>query len=241
MTTLNPDFRGVDEVHVPKNMADQLSGWAPDALNEREALAKEERMFGELQDDMPYAMRARYAAEVPPDRRALWDAFMVSKGRQAGDMDMTLLDEWVHGRPLVYLPQIIGSCVESNTFPGVVGRMMYETALLQQPQEYLGRDEFGPRSFAPYGPFNYGAARKRANMRGGDGLYMEPMAESMIKDGFLSCNTPALLRLVKQLGVDKDKDMPEPQSANVYRQFGAWRYIDDLAQYAAWPSPEEGT
>jgi hypothetical protein len=117
----------------------------------------------------------------------------------------------------------------SNTIRGWGIKMMQQIALSGEPYEYLGRNEFGPNNYLFYGPYSYGMARKRANMRGGDGLYCEPMQETLIKDGVIACNTPKLLEI---LGTTDDKNFPEPQSESLYRQFGDWKYLDDLKPYA---------
>lgn len=231
MSTLNPDFRGADDVIEPTNLSDMM-GWAEDLDDLADALNREDVMRGQFEADMPVAARQRPARQANEAMLKKWNDFQKSKGRYEGSFDWSLLDEFVHGEPLVYLPQIIGSCVISNTFPGIVERHMFETVLLGQPQEYLGRAEFGPTSYAPYAAWSYGMARRRANMRGGDGLYCAPMAESLVKDGILPCSTPALLSLLKSKGLDRDKDFPEPQSASFYRALGRWQYLDDLAPYA---------
>lgn len=231
MSSLNPDFRGADEVEVPSDLSDML-GWAEDLDDLKDALNREDVMRGQFEADMPFACQQRPARAMNQEMLKKWNDFQKSKGRYEGSYDWSLLDEFVHGKPLVYRPQIIGSCVISNTFPGIVERHMYETVLLGQPQEYLGRDEFGPNSYAPYAAWSYGMARRRANMRGGDGLYCAPMAESLVKDGVLPCNTPALLTLLKSKGLDREQDFPEPQNANFYRALGRWQYLDDLKPHA---------
>lgn len=227
---LNPDFRGADEVVLPENAVD-LQGWSVDD-SEADALGKEDVMYDKFEADMPVACRTREPVQMNETVLAKWDEFQQSKGRQPGSHDWSLLDEFVHGKPLLWYPQIIGSCVFSNTFRGVVIRMMIQIALHDQAREYLGRNEHGPDNYSPYAPWSYGMARRRANMRGGDGLYCAPMAESMVKDGFLPCSTPALVEFLKGKGLARDKDFPEPQHSGLYREFGRWKYLDDFKQYA---------
>lgn len=241
MVTLNPDFRSADEVIVPPNAS---TGWTDGTLTEQEAIDKEKRGADRLMEDMPVAFRSLAPQEPLPGLLAKWDEFQKSKGRYPGSFDWTLLDEFVHKAPLLWKPQIIGSCVVSNTNPAIVTREMYQIALLGQSGEYLGRDEFGPNNYASYGPFSYGAARKRANMwRSGDGLYCEAMLESLMKDGRLSCSTPKLLEILKKLGLAEPKDFPEPQGnagASLYRAFGAGKYYDELKGYADFLVTEGG-
>lgn len=222
---------GADEVIVPTDINLSNLGWAPtDPIDQ--ALAKERRGMERLAADMPVAFAARDATPLVPEIEAKWNEFQVSKGRQAGSFDMTLLEDFAFGKNLAWLPQKIGSCVASNTFRGWVKRAVFQIILAGQSGEYLGRDEYGAQSIAFYVAWTYGMARKRANMRGGDGLYCEPMGESLLKDGVLPCHSPKLLALLKTLGADGEKDFPEPQSNAIYRAFGDWKYIDDLASDA---------
>jgi len=229
--TINPDFNTIADVILP---TDAQTGWAPGVRDEQEAIDTERRAFAELEEDFPVAFKWRAGWEPIPEIKQAWDQFQADKGRFPGSMDLSLIDQFAFGIELSYLPQIIGSCVASNTFPGYVERCIYEIALFGQPEEYLGTDEFGPNSFAFFAPQSYGMARKRANMRGGDGLYCAPMAASMLKDGVLACNTPKLQELLASKGFRSDQDCPEPQGrdgAQLYRQFGDWAYIEDLRQY----------
>jgi len=230
---MNPDFRGVDEVAIPADMK-KLAGWTDGKISEKQALDQERKLFDAFGDVMPSATVKRPAKAANETMLAKWNEFQKSKGRFEGSNDMSLLDEFVAKQPLLWKPQIIGSCVWSNTFRGIVARYMYETIILGQPQEWLGENEFGPENYAPYGPFSYGCARKRANMRGGDGLYCSPMAETLVLDGVLACNTPELVQLLERLGVARDADYPEPQNSRVYRAFGNWQYIEALKQHAAY-------
>lgn len=230
MAQLNPDFRGADVVIVPYNMRD-MCGWG--VGEDEKALVMRERLGQDrIAKDMPIHTRFGAADNPMPEMLASWNEFQKSKGRGEGSCDWSLLDEFCFKKPLLWLPQIIGSCVESNTFRGWVIRLCYQIVLLGLAEEYLGKSEFGSNNIAPYGPWNYGAARKRANMRGGDGLYCEAMQESLIKDGVLMCSTPKLVELCGKLGVARDKDFPEPQNEGVYRQFGDWKYIEELRPYA---------
>lgn len=135
----------------------------------------------------------------------------------------------------------VHNCVVSNTLRPYVTRMMYQIIMLGMGQEYLGRSEFGPDNFSFYGPWTYGMARRRANMRSGDGLYFEPMAASLLKDGVLPCNTPALVSFLQSKGLADPTDFPEPQGSNgarLYREFGQHRYLDEFKQYATAPVEE---
>lgn len=230
--SLNPDFRSADDVIVPGNLV-ELTGWTDGKLSAEEAYAKEQAGFDRLANDMPVAFRTANPQTPDPAMLEQWNKFQQERGRYPGSCDWSLLDEFIFKTVILWLPQIIGSCVVSNSLRPWVARLCYQIALLGMPMEYLGRDEFGTKNLSFYGPFSYGAARKRANMlRGGDGLYCEPMAESFLKDGVLACNTPALLEILKAAGHDKPKDFPEPQNARFYREWGAGKYLEQVRQYA---------
>jgi hypothetical protein len=230
MPAQNPDFpRIADEVIVPQGA---VFGWGQSGKSLNELVLQERIGQDRLAADMPYATTLQAATSLLPEILKAWTDFQKFKGRGEGSLDWTLLDEFVLTKSLAWLPQIIGSCVMSNTFRGWTMRLQYQIALQGQAQEYLGRNEFGSNNYAPYGPWSYGAARKRVNMRGGDGLYCEAMQSSLLKDGVLPCNTPALIELLTKLNRARDKDFPEPQDENLYRQFGDWKYIEELRPYA---------
>ncbi|MCA9131195.1 MAG: hypothetical protein KDB22_29125, partial [Planctomycetales bacterium] len=129
----------------------------------------------------------------------------------------------------------VHNCVISNTFRGWVKRCIYQIALCGQGVEYLGRDEFGPESIAPYAPWSYGMMRRRGGLRGGDGGFCEPMGASLLKDGILPCSSPLLAALLNRIGSNQDVDFPEPRNNAVYRDFGNWNYLDELAPDACCP------
>jgi hypothetical protein len=226
----NPDFaRFADDVIVPP---EPLFGWGEENKTLSEQVLIERVGQDKLAKDMPVAIRIGNPEEILPEIATKWATFQKSKGRGEGSCDWSLLDEFVLGTQLYWLPQIIGSCVVSNSFRGWVIRLMYQIGVLGLPMEYLGRSEFGPKNYSFYGPFSYGAARKRVNMRGGDGLYCEALQQSFLKDGVIMCNTPELQPILTSLNVAGDKDFPEPQRESVYRRFGDWQYIEQLRPYA---------
>lgn len=229
MVSLNPDFRGADEVIIP-SIIDKYGWGTNESFEERLLIERRGQEF--LEDYQPLAMRLAEDEALLPEIVTKWNEFQKSKGRFEGSADWTLLDEFIHGKPLLWLPQIIGSCVVSNTLRGYPIRLQYQIVFLGRAQEYLGRNEFGPQNYAPYGPYSYGCARKRVNLRGGDGLFCEGIVESLLNDGVLPCSTPALVELNTRLNVNGDKDYFEPQNARVYRQWGDWQYIDSMKQYA---------
>lgn len=241
--TLNPDFRGSDEIEVPKNLRD-MCGWSDiDDPDLNDLIDFERRAFGELEEAYPARFQTQIPQEIEPAMKARWDQFQQSKGRYPGSADWSLLDEFVHGEPLLWKPQIIGSCVCSNTLRPWAARLMYQITLVGDPMEYLGRSEFGPENYSFYGPFTYGHARKKANMRRGDGLYCAPMAWSLMQ-GVLKCDTPQLLRILQSRGLADSTDFPEPQGrdgASFYREMGNWKFIDELSQYIDFAMEESPT
>ncbi|WP_372897345.1 hypothetical protein [Stieleria sp.] len=230
---INPDFRTVDEVELAID-PQKLGGWTDgESTTESELIAKENRTIDAIQAEQPAVFQTRITDEMSPEMLAKWTEFQLSKGRHRGSNDLSLIDEFVHGKPLLWLPQIIGSCVMSNTFRIWVARLMYQIVLLGKSQEYLGRNEFGSSNYSFYGPWSYGHARKKANMRRGDGLYCAPMAWSLMQ-GVISCSTPALMRILSDADLDNANDFPEPQGrdgAALYRAFGNWAHVDELEPY----------
>lgn len=240
MTKLNPDFRGADEVVVP-DAIDLGRGWTDGTDSEDSAHERENKAIGALSEDMPVAFRHRQAAQFRPKMLELFNAAQKEKGRGEGSCDWTLMDEMVEKKPLLWLPQIIGSCVASNTFRAWVIRMMIQIVMYGKAEDYLGRDEWGPNNYAPYVPWSYGNMRRRGGLRSGDGGFCAPMGETLIKDGVLPCNTPKLLELLSSRGLDGPKDFPEPQGGDgtkLYREFGAWDHLDSLKPYADYPCLE---
>lgn len=222
---LNPDIRGADEIIPRKN----LTGWTDGKIDLKDALRIEREGEETILREMPSSAVFTDSIALLPEMAAKWEAYQKSKGRFPGSFDWTLLDEFVTGAALLWLPQIIGSCVVSNSIRGWALRNMYQVVMLGLSQEYLGRNEFGSVNYSPYGPFSYGLARMGTGIRG-DGLFCEAMVKAYLR-GVLSCSNPKLLEILKKLGVDRTKDFPEPQSESVYRSFGNGSYINELLPY----------
>lgn len=207
-------------------------GWVVPGYTEiNKMLEAEQRYYENLYSQFSESFQSRPAKDFQPAIKAKWEAFQLSKGREAGSCDLTLIDEFVFGKSFTWLPQDIGSCVWSNTFRRWFERMLVEICLRGDPEEFIGKNEFGPQSLAPF-CISYGFARQRANMRGGDGLYCKPMSESLALDGVVLCSTPKLKELMDKAGATSDKDYPEPRSARLYRQIGDWAWNEALKPYA---------
>lgn len=207
-------------------------GWGyDDTIPVSEKLNYEFKVRDKHAEDYPRAYTARAAREPLPEMLAVFEKFQESKGYNAKSRCLFLLPEFI-GKKLVYLPQGIGSCVVSNTLRPWSWRSIAEVIFWGDPEEYLGQDEFGTKSHTFFGPSSYGFARKRANMRGGDGLYCEAIIESMLKDGVVACNTPRLAEILHATGANNETDLPEVQSESLYRAFGDWKYNGDLLPFA---------
>ncbi len=224
---LNPDIRGADEIIPLKH----LTGWTDGKIDLKDALRIERAGEDRIMREMPSSSIITDSISILPEILKQWEEFQRFKGRFPGSADWTLLDEFVTDKALLWLPQIIGSCVTSNSIRGYGIRSQYQIVMLGLSQEYLGRNEFGSANYLPYGPFSYGLARMLGGMQnGGDGLFCEAMVKAYLQ-GVLSCSTPKLLEITTKLNVNQDKDYPEPQSENVYRLFGKGNYINELKPY----------
>lgn len=207
-------------------------GWVvPDAKTIIEMLDKEKRFFNRIVSESTAFYEPRPMRTISPEILTRWNAFQESKGRFAGSNDFSLLDEFVFGETLTWLPQLIGSCVWSNTFRRWIERAIAEIGLYGQGEEWIGSSEFSVASLAPF-CVSYGFAREIANMRGGDGLYCSPMQKSLVQDGVVLCSTPILKELMAAAGANRDQDYPEVRSTSLYRKIGDWSWNEKLRPYA---------
>ena len=205
-------------------------GWGLKDHSIDEKVRVEEVYFDEVVAENPIAYQTRPAKEMNPIMLKKWEDFQESKGFSKGSVEMPLLTEFVFGKKMKWFPQDTGSCVWSNTFRAVVARMLFEIILKGDPEEWFGDKEFGVNSIAPH-MISYGLARQRANMRGGDGLYCQPMIDSMMKDGFVTCNVPKLKEIMDKNGATRDEDYPEPRSTSLIRKLQNWAFNDELRPY----------
>jgi hypothetical protein len=205
-------------------------GWGDETLSIPARLAVERAYYDIAVEDNPVAYKIRPVKQISPIMLKKWEDFQESKGRQRGSNDLTLLTDFVFGKPYIFFPQDTGSCVWSNTFRGIVDRMLWEIMIKGDPEEWFGNQEFGINSIAPH-MISYGFARQRANMKGSDGLYCQPMIESMMKDGFVTCNTPKLIEVMNAAGATQPEDFPEPRSTSLIRKLQNWAFNDVLRPY----------
>ena len=232
---INPHFVTVDEVHAPSDQA-AYSGWGPRGADEKDVLDFEARFSDACYAEAPQPFGSEETTDERPNNESYqkWVQFQKDRGRYEGSNDLTLLDEFCLGKDIAWLPQIIGSCVLSNTFRAWVIRLLYQMFILGKAEEFIGRNEFGVNNLSFYGPFTYGLARRKANMRRGDGLYCSPMAWALAQ-GVVPCDNQTLRRITSSNGVGGDRDYPEPQSKSFYRAMGNWKYLDELSPFMQTP------
>lgn len=187
------------------------------------------RMAAVFANEDPVVYRQREARPIAADTLKKWEDFQLSKGRERGSNDMTLLTEWIFGERWSFLPQDIGSCVYSNMFRAWISRMCWEIVLLGDLEKWTGTGQFGINSIAPH-CVQYGFAREIANMKGGDGLYCAPMIKSLQR-GIVTCSTPAVKALHEQNNAAGDTNYPEPRSSSLFRKIGDWDWNNALRPY----------
>lgn len=208
-------------------------GWGDDdtqPINARHD--QESRIYDKLSSDMPVAYKIRDTKPMSELLASKFRALMDSKGYGKDSADMTLLDEFLFGKRLAFLPQKTGSCVISNTFRPWVRRAEYELSIKGDPEEFLGKQEFSTNNISFYAPFSYGCGRRRGNMKGGDGSWCQIQYESLIKDGVILCSNGKLLEILTKLNAVDPEDFPEPQDNSVYRRFQNWEFLDTLLSFA---------
>jgi len=176
----------------------------------------EHRAFGEMGDSMPEMVCRHDAKKVLNEE--LLDETMDIQQENGIDDGFSFLHfcEAIFGEQLKWLPQKIGSCVQSSSCRQVSYRCLAEVYLLNDPEELMGIDNEGTDCFVPFGPFNYRGGRRRAGLNGGDGSMCGPQIQSQIEDGFLQCDS----------GVQSDA-YPEPQSMSLYRKWGNSNALHD--------------
>lgn len=207
-------------------------GWGDDhAMPIHQRHDYESQLFDKLASDMPIAYRAKDSVEIDNPTMTKFRALHDSKNYGSDSYDLTLIDEFVYGRRLAWLPQKTGSCVISNAFRHWVRRAEFEITIKGDAEERLGRNEFTSNNLSFYAPFSYGCGRRRGNMKGSDGSWCEIQYESFIKDGVILCNNGKLLEILTKLNAVGDKDFPEPQNDNVYRRFQNWEFLDTLLPF----------
>jgi hypothetical protein len=192
----------------------------------------ESQIYDKLSADMPVAYKVRDNKPMSQVLYSKYRALMDSKKYGKDSADMTLLDEFLFGKRLAFLPQKTGSCVISNTLRPWVRRSMYELSIKGDPEEFLGKQEFSTNNISFYAPFSYGCGRRRGNMKGGDGSWCEIQYESLIKDGVILCSNGKLLEILTKLNSVEPEDFPEPQDNSVYRRFQNWEFLDTLLPFA---------
>ena len=216
--SFDPNYVGPQGFEIPQSNA---------TIAEKVLFSK--KINEQFVEDNPVVYRQRDAKEMIPGVAKAFDDFQVSKGRKSGSLDLSLIVEFVFGKPMPWLAQLIGSCVFSNTFREWVERLCVEICMRGDPEAYTGSTQFGPTSIAPH-CVTYGMAREIANMKGGDGLYCSPMRKALFA-GVVLCSTPKVRELHIAAGANNDTDYPEPQPVSLYRKIGDWAWNAALRPY----------
>lgn len=205
-------------------------GWGPSNVDERTRLNLEVSMLHRNQDDMPVAYKRRPAKEMPPSLEAKFKQIHEKHeiDYDAGSRDLRLLTELVYGEVYEWLAQLIGSCVGSGGQRVWTFSSLWQVVCDGEPEELLGSTRLGQNTVAPFAPFSYGDGRRYGGLRGGDGSFCSAQVKSYTNTGVIDCNLAQLHRIVGS----REQDYPETQDTRLYRQFGDWKYLDDLKQYA---------
>ena len=195
-----------------------LRGQTEDAIKKIEATA-----FEAATSKSPQVFQQRPVGEIDPVMKEKWDKFQADKGYEEGSADLSLVDEFVHGRRFEWLPQKTGSCTLSNAFRCWTRRGEWQRLCLGQLEEPHGHKAYGPDTVAFYVPLSYGIARELGGIRNGDGGFCSTTIDSLTR-GVLDCNNTKLLELLRKLNANGETDFPEPQDNRVYRTFQSWTY-----------------
>lgn len=181
-------------------------GWGVDDTREE----TEKRLAGVLEESAPELLMRR-APKEPRDAALIQ---RVRDGMEAdgmtGGMHLRYIEPIVFGAFLVYLRQLIGSCVASTAFRLGVIRMLWESFALGDAEEIFGTKLIGQNNIAPFAPYHYRAGRMLGGLNGGDGSFCSSQVEGLQKYGFLPCDTPGLV----------SDAYPEPQNTRTYREMG---------------------
>ncbi len=170
----------------------------------------EKRLAGELEERSP-GLLMRRAPKEPLDNELIQKVRdgMAADG-MTGGMHLRYIEPIVFGVFLIYLRQLIGSCVASTAFRLGVIRMLWESFALGDAEEIFGTKLIGTNNVAPFAPYHYRSGRMLGGLNGGDGSFCSSQVEGLQKYGFLPCDTPGLV----------SDAFPEPQSTRTYRQMG---------------------
>lgn len=212
-------------------------GWGEQTQTESELFALEQTTYEQAVARQPSLFTGKEEREWEPTLYGKFQEFMKSKGYDEGSFDMTLIDEFLFGRRMHWLPQDTGSCTISNTFRPWIRRVLAELMFKGQLEEPTGSTEFGPTSISFYAPLSYGIARQLGGLKGGDGGFCEETIKSLMM-GVVLCNNGKLLEILNSLNAASEKDFPEPRSASVYRRFQNWTYNDVLKPFLTCPLVE---
>jgi len=192
-------------------------------------LFHDQAYIGGMQEREPLAFQVGDAPKVDDYLLNHCKKLLADEGIEDG-LDLTIVERAV-GIVLDDLPaQQIGSCVASSHIALVGLRSLIEIVILGSSEDTLGRKVKGATdALCPFGCFSYRAGRRIAGINGnGDGSMCGPQIEGSMQWGTLPCDTPGL----------QSDYYPEPQSASLYRQWGAGNGLMDRYINAAAPTKQ---
>lgn len=179
-------------------------------FNERTDLENQAReRLAELVPGMVIRQRAKEVKNEGLLKRVR--ELMAKDGMEGGFSFLHLL-EAVAGRPVEWLPQLIGSCVASGDKETTAARMFAEVHLFNEPESLPGSETSGRSNISFFAPYSYRAGRKLAGINGnGDGSLCVPHIRGKMQFGHLPCDASNLT----------SDSFPEPQDQAYYRRWGS--------------------
>jgi len=184
-------------------------GWGEDTDTDESRLVREQRAFEALSNAYPDRINTATEPDYNENHFNIVKKLMqedgIDNGFSANHVEKAVFDNY-----LLWLEQLIGSCVGSGGGRVVTQRTLIEVFLLNEPEEILGTKLIGTNNVCPFIPFSYRAGRKIGGINRGDGSFCGAHIEGLMKYGSLPCSTP---------GIVSDA-FPEPQNTSTYRNMG---------------------
>lgn len=184
-------------------------GWGEPVQTEQGRLDSERRMFSTVMEANQDEFTPKDAPDYNEQRFKVVKDLMEADGIEDG-FSTNHVEAAVFGSMLVWLAQIIGSCVGSGGGRGWTQRVLIELFLLNEPEKPFGTELIGTNNVCQFIPYSYRAGRRRGGLNRGDGSFCSVHIEGFMKDGALPCSAP---------GIQSDA-FPEPQSSSTYRSMG---------------------
>lgn len=210
----------------------RLTGYGRPGQSVKDAMAEDAKLFERFANEAPDMFAPRPAKAIT--ELAAWEkmrAAMAAANLSEKSIDLQFTSVPGFNKALVWLEQLIGSCVASGAMRALTMRMLAEVLILGQAELLLGREQVGRNNVAPWAPFHYGRGRQLGGLRGGDGSFCSVQIESLSKYGFLPCSSPKLQALLERRGLSANEHFPEPrgrEGMKLYRQCGDGSFLDEL-------------